>query len=402
MNKNKSDNLLRDAWADLDQMDLRLLLKLRIGQPGQFDGSRNIIYLPLAREKCKIALRFKGTRIVAITPGRAFDPTEWNRIVAEIEGPILGGARKFGREFSFSSAPVDGWWRGKRSRVQILPPPRNAPRHRGSADDPFILQFPIQDAGEWQITNQRRRREHQRLTLLLNLLLRGTITFLPDRRKSFWGHAQFGDIGQIMWLQENYFANPGKILTAKLSAPRGEKLEEIEPEKYYSEFGVTINGLCVPQDLDDSIWRYQNLLPNLQSKFDRSIYWLNIAGRQWEVSMSASFAALVSAAEALTCKSIKHQVYCHFCEKGRPHDVPGAGEKFRNLFERYAPGLGRKKRRGEIYDLRSGILHGSDLMLLDQGRAFGWDPPWFNEREINIELWSLMRTAARNWLKDPT
>jgi len=49
-----------------------------------------------------------------------------------------------------------------------------------------------------------------------------------------------------------------------------------------------------------------------------------------------------------------------------------------------------------IYDLRSGILHRSDLTPLDQGRAFGREPPWFNEQEINTELWSLMRTAARN------
>jgi len=41
-------------------------------------------------------------------------------------------------------------------------------------------------------------------------------------------------------------------------------------------------------------------------------------------------------------------------------------------------------------------------MQLDQGRAFGWDPPWWSEREMNWELWGLMRTAARNWLKDPT
>jgi len=55
-----------------------------------------------------------------------------------------------------------------------------------------------------------------------------------------------------------------------------------------------------------------------------------------------------------------------------------------------------------MYGLRSKILHGSDLMQLDQGRAIGWDPPWWNEREMNWELWGLMRTAARNWLNDPT
>ena len=40
---------------------------------------------------------------------------------------------------------------------------------------------------------------------------------------------------------------------------------------------------------------------------------------------------------------------------------------------------------------------GDDLEL----QRFSWDPPWWNEREMNTELWGLMRAAARNWLKDP-
>jgi hypothetical protein len=54
-----------------------------------------------------------------------------------------------------------------------------------------------------------------------------------------------------------------------------------------------------------------------------------------------------------------------------------------------------------MYSLRSGILHGSELMALDQDLAFGWDPPWWNERELHSELWSVTRVALRNWLKNP-
>jgi len=88
-------------------------------------------------------------------------------------------------------------------------------------------------------------------------------------------------------------------------------------------------------------------------------------------------------------------------KEDRSHDVPGATEKFRAFFEKYAPGAGLRERRSKMYRLRSKILHGSDLMQLDQDRAFGWDPPWWNEREMNMELWALMRIAARNWLMDP-
>lgn len=396
-----AENLLRDTWADLDQSDLRLLLQERIGRPGQYDGDSDVLHLPLAREKCRVSLTFEGAKIAAIEPGAAFDRQEWEQICAEIEGPILNGPRKVGREFSFSTFPVDGWWRGTRSGVQILPAPNSAPRGGGGADEPFILEFPIQEAGLWPITNQHRIREHRKLTRLLNLLLAGTTKFLPDRRKHFWACVQFGAEPEFKWVQEWYYADLGEAVTNELSPPTGDKLAELEPERYYEPIGIDGLGLRVPSDLDELICRYQNLPPTLQAKFDRATYWLSMARRQWEDSMSASYASLVSAAEALTEESTKHNLYCDQCKEDRSHDVPGATEKFRAFFEKYAPGAGLRERRSKMYRLRSKILHGSDLMQLDQDRAFGWDPPWWNEREMNMELWALMRIAARNWLMDP-
>jgi hypothetical protein len=393
-----AQNLLRGTWVDLDQADLRLLLHERIGRPGQFDGNFDVLHLPLAREKCRVSLTFEGSKIVAIEPGVAFDPPEWERICAEIEGPILNGPRRVGREFSFSTFRVEGWWCGTRSGVQILPAPNNAPRG-GGADDPFILEFPIQDAGLWAITNYRRIREHRRLTLLLNLLLAGTTKFLPDRRRNFWACVQFGTKPEFKWVQEWYSADLEQLVANELSPPTGEKLAEFEPERYYREVGL---GLGVPDDLDELIYRYQNLSPTLQAKFDRATYWLSMASRQWEDSMSASYASLVSSAEALTEQSSKHSVYCNECKENRLHDVPGATEKFRAFFEKYTPDPGLRERRNKMYGLRSKILHGSDLMQLDQGRAFGWDPPWWDEREMTTELWTLMRIAARNWLREPS
>lgn len=61
----------------------------------------------------------------------------------------------------------------------------------------------------------------------------------------------------------------------------------------------------------------------------------------------------------------------------------------------------KKKRRDEMYSLRLGVLHGSELIQIDQGLDFGWDPPWWNEFELFDELSSLTRLALRNWLKDP-
>lgn len=53
----------------------------------------------------------------------------------------------------------------------------------------------------------------------------------------------------------------------------------------------------------------------------------------------------------------------------------------------------------KMYALRSGILHGSSLMQMDQDIAFGFNPLDFNEAELHRELWSITRLALRNWLK---
>ena len=220
-----TNNLLRETWAGLDQADLRLLLRERIGDPGQYDGNRDVLHLPLAREKCRISLTYKGAKIVAIEPGAAFDTVEWERICEEIEESILKGPQKVGRDISFSTFGVEGWWRGTRSGVQIVPTPDNAPRARELAV-PFILEFPIQDAGIWSITNHRRMREHRRITRLLNLLLAGATKSLPERRDA---------AAEVKWVQEDYFANFGEAVAEELSPPIGQRLEELESERYYAE-----------------------------------------------------------------------------------------------------------------------------------------------------------------------
>ena len=197
-------------------------------------------------------------------------------------------------------------------------------------------------------------------------------------------------------MREWYFAELGGIVADELSPPTGEQLEEVNADAYYGGVGHDLNGLRVPDDLDESIYRYQRLLPNRRAKFDRATYWLSMASRQWEDSMSSSFASLVSSAEALTDESAKRHLYCGVCE--RSHDVPGSTEMFRTFFEKYAPAPGLKERRNEMYKMRSKILHGSDLMQLDQNHFFHWDLPWQDQFELNSELWSLMRVAARNWL----
>ncbi len=401
-----TDNLLRDKWTDLDSAELRLLLDERIGGPGQYhdrSNSPNKLYLPLAGPSCRIALTFREKEIVAIEPGPAFDAAEWERVSEEIEKSILAGPLKVGRDYSFSSFRVAGSWRGERSGVQILPPPDDTPRaHVEMAEHPFILESPIKVSDFWPVTNHRRIRDHRNLTLLLNVLLAGRTSLQPRRSEHFWARVPRDDgRHEIKWVQQFFFAKLGKIVIDELSAPVGEKLEEVEPEEYYTTVGHDGRGLRVPADLDKSIGCYAALSPENRAKFDRATFWIDMASRQWNISVSASFAALVSAIESLTKRGDIHQFRCPTCGKPAQHELPGATRRFKDFFDTYASGAALARRRDDMYSLRSGILHGSELMQLDRDLAFGWDPPWWNERELHAELWGLTQIAMRNWLKNP-
>jgi hypothetical protein len=162
-----------------------LLLNKHIPGLGQHDrelGDPEKLYLPLARSDCRIALTFRE-KIVAIEPGPAFDAVEWQRISDEITTSLFDGGMKVGRDYSFSSFCASGSWRGRRSGVQILPPPDNAPSEGG--EHPFILEFPVKTSDFWPLANYRRVREHRNLTCHLNILLTGRLTFQSRRSQHF-------------------------------------------------------------------------------------------------------------------------------------------------------------------------------------------------------------------------
>ncbi len=221
-----------------------------------------------------------------------------------------------------------------------------------------------------------------------------------NRPEHAWCRVGLGN-NDNAWLQLSFFADIGPVVTDGLSDPSGGSLEVVDPDTYYATRGHYGHALQLPSDLDESICRYRNLGLQDREKFDRALFWLDVASRQWTNSMSSSFASLVSAIEALTERGVKHRVYCDQCGEEREHEVPGPTALFRDFFETYAPGLSLKKRRKDMYDMRSGILHGDRLIAFDEGRAFGWDPPWRDQNELHTELWSITRIALRNFLISP-
>lgn len=417
-----ASNLLDDVPKDIDQHELRQFLDHRVGGPGQHDGTAtNKLYLPLGGSSCQFILIYDGADIVGLEQGPAYDAAGWGTLIQEMTSLLLSGPMKFGRDFSFSSHRVEGSWRGGRSGIQILPAPVDAPRAPVEmAQHPFVLEFPIRATDVWRITNNRRIGEHRKYTLLLNILISGRTNLLSHQAEHFWASVPrnlprsslnwlrrvFGlkqkvvVPWEILWVQEFFFGNLGTVVRDELSDPHETAIEEIPADTYYSQWAHDGLPLRVPSDLDTLLCAYQGLLRENRDKFDRALFWMDLASRYWNTSASSSFAALVSAVEALTSRGVTHKAVCSDCGP-ITHEWPGATERFRQFFEHYASGQSLRKRRTEMYELRSGILHGSKLMAWDVGRSMGWDPPFANEYQMHQELWNLAQLAIRNWLKSP-
>jgi hypothetical protein len=214
------NNLLK--WPNLDSVELRILLHESIGGTGQSDDlsrakPRNF-YLPLAGPSCRVALKFKGKKVIRIEPGKAFDAAQWQQISNEIEQSITGGT-KVGRDYSFSGRRVKGSWRGEHSGVQILPPPADAPSAPlDQADHPFILEFPLMVSSVDALTNYRRSRKHRDLTLLLNVLLIGGAKS-EFRHPSSWAHEATDLSQKSKWVTQGFSAPLGVLLIDQLSVP---------------------------------------------------------------------------------------------------------------------------------------------------------------------------------------
>jgi hypothetical protein len=228
-------NLFRPSWRGLETGEIKIILTERIGGPGQFDGADGrTLCLPQGGASCRLRVSFNARSVVGLFASPAFDQTEWGDLITEIEGAVNGGTDKVGRDISFSSFRVPGYWRGAYSGVQILPPPEGAPLPPyETGDHPFILEFPLKATSRWSLTNHRRRREHRRLTLLLNLLLAGRTSAPNQRSRHLWALVDTS----ARWVQESHFADFGPTVIDALSEPPPTQLAEFASARSYARSG---------------------------------------------------------------------------------------------------------------------------------------------------------------------
>jgi hypothetical protein len=397
-----SRSLIDPTWREhLDLHELRILLHQRIGGPGQIEGadSAKTLLIPEAGPKCQVKLLFNERGLRDVEKGPAFDHWRWSAISDEISGGLLKGTPKFGRDISFVTARVGGYWTGERSKIQILPmPPGAVDTTVVTADHPFILEFPLRDRGCSEVTNYCRRRDHRQLTLLLNLLLPWNVTTYSSARKEpLW--VTVPREGKILpeWLSPGYIADIGHLLLETPSSTASNRLG-----MYDREEDVRFSGrddLIIRSDLDELLCTYKSLPKDSKEILDRSLYWFWQSRRQWSISTSTSVVALVSSIESMLKSEKTHTNYCDICNEEIAHQAPSVGKLFREYLENYATGESNRAARGKMYELRSSIVHGDRIMLIDEEKEFGWDYPSYYQYNVITELWGVARTSLINWLK---
>lgn len=203
-------------------------------------------------------------------------------------------------------------------------------------------------------------------------------------------------------MQEGF--NPGAYegYADTLTASDVPPLEVIDTDIYYSDGPRLGDVLTVPADLEESLDRYDRLSHEDRMRFDRAAYWLAVSTGNWELSQSISFTSLVTAVETLLSRGNVHQFICPQCGGTTTHEIPGPTKQFRDFLETYAVDTVTARTRHALYDLRSQIVHGSDLMQLDvETSLFGSDARESEQLDLHRTLSAAVRTALRNWLHDP-
>src|SRR5262249_46393144 len=156
----------------------------------------------------------------------------------------------------------------------------DAPKPPDYGDHPFILEFPLARTRIGSLRQYRRRRDHRAYSLLLNVLLNGSISIPARQQEGTWGVRLDDPTHEVIWVQKFFFAKMGSAFADVLSLPAPTAIHSISVSDYYARTGNDGSGLSVPADLDKVIFGFQGLSRTDRDKFNRAAFWFYVALRQ--------------------------------------------------------------------------------------------------------------------------
>jgi hypothetical protein len=264
-----------------------------------------------------------------------------------------------------------------------------------------VLEVTVACSKDGSITGMRAARAVRNAELLLAGLVNTSIHVLAVR--PFYGHwvRLPGEDDRAAYLYPHYPCNLRQS-TGDFS-PAGALAPVVPERELFGPSGLSAGqSLSFPAGLVELLATYDALCPERQEQFLRSCYWLQRANRSFVESFSASFTAVVTAAEVLFEK--KDPDVCRSCGQHRY----GLRISFSHLLETLVPlaeitnaGCNDRPsfqaRLKHLYDTRSQITHGRDLRGWDSS-THGFTPSGNRDDDDLRTLLRIMPFALGAWL----
>ena len=392
-------NLLRRFLKDDNQTDeLECFLSTLGGASQEEKGVINFSWLQVEYEE-------NGRDIKAI---RSIEPHDQN-LLSGLERKTHEALRTdhetdVGEAYFFTYPPVVGAFR-LGDILQIIPIPADAPKIEPSTlleKHPAILQFTHVKSTHEHVNQHRRGKRKRELLLVLNTLLGNRISWIDNTGRNEWvwdipdgdmtkysfQNCQVGYSPRQSWSERDdlgFFVNP--------------EWQEIPCEKhadYYKAQGVLFGDpFRLPDSLETSIVRYEQLSDDESALFLRSAHWLATSSSVFWRSHSLAYVSLVYALEGLMQNATKIG-QCESC--GRDQFDKSVSKRFREFLEEYRAGL-PKEYVDEIYGLRSAIAHGGGLMPRDREiTGFRFTAEQNKKNDLFRLLQMVCQVVLLNWL----
>ena len=323
-------------------------------------------------------------------------------LVDDIERLLLAPTiRRVSRRVMFADLPLVGWWQA--GAIVLREAPSEAPRPpQILGDHPLILEVEFDATDDFFFNALRSDRVSHEYALVLSLFLPSL--HLAKRFIAFhWGLVTPGVEGfgtepvRPQWMQE-YYDVPGLERFADTHTPKAD-LQDLpsEPDAvFYSREGISIDsGFTIPDSLSAWMEKYTALSAAQKTRLLRAAYWLSHARQVRSLSASAALVAMVQVIESLV-PTPTGQGRCPTCGL---MTGPGPTQSFTAFVEKYGfPNAADQASAKLLYQQRSQLTHGHDLLLADREIGFGWTTPGDAEEQGRLRYANrLVRICAINW-----
>jgi hypothetical protein len=346
-----------------------------------------------------ILARYKDGALTRLEAGPALSPEDIEAVASRIRAEAAETREHVHRSVVFSIRRAAGFWRFG-DRFQLLPAPPGAPDVPGLAPHPLVLEFKVRHSADLALSTMRWTGTQTRLVLLLNALLRFGLTHAGFRSRPHWVTTMEWPAGQGgPGTTRTTYANTGYVIpdfianaddfTDTSDLPQIPAMAAGEPHSV--DFGAPLQ---IPSYLAPGVACYYALTGTDRDAFHRSLYWFAHAHSVYPTSSSAAFAALVQAIEVLAGQPGPRDP-CPHCQHDRS---PGPTARFRDLLA--SVGVDRRT-SGTFYQIRSGILHGSRVLVddIDGPFSLGLDPGSFEFYTSYDTCEDAARFAMLTWLQ---